>query len=131
MVQIAHITTQVDSHRDRPTYEKVIIEFCKKVPVVKLFNTNNILHSQERLLRKSDLDKAKWCGNMLGRYREREIVKKEWFGTPKKAVFENEEVNIPENSDAILNCLYGDYMRLSPEKDRIAHGVNILKCRNI
>lgn len=50
--------------------------------------------------------KAEWCGNMLGRYREREIVKKEWFGTPKKAAFENEEVNIPENSDAILKCLY-------------------------
>lgn len=68
---------------------------------------------------------------MLDRYREREIVKKEWFGTSKKDVFENEEVNIPENSDAILKCLYGDYMRLPPEKDRIAHGVNILKCRNI
>lgn len=131
MVQIAHITTQVDSHRDRPTYEKVIIEFCKKVPVGKLFNTNKILDSLERLLRKSDFDKAEWCGNMLGRYREREIVRKEWFGTPKKAAFENEEVNIPENSDAILKCLYGDYMKLPPEKDRVAHGVKILKCRNI
>ena len=66
-----------------------------------------------------------------GRYREREIVRKEWFGTPKKAAFENEEVNIPENSDAILKCLYGDYMKLPPEKDRVAHGVKILKCRNI
>ena len=47
MVQIAHITTQVDSHRDRPTYEKFIIEFCKKVPVGKLFNTNKILGSLE------------------------------------------------------------------------------------
>ncbi len=131
MVQIAHITTQVDYHRDRPTYENVIIEFCKKVPVGKLFNTNKILDSLERLLRKSDFDKAEWCGNMLGRYREREIVQKEWFGTPQKAVFENEEVNIPENSDAILKCLYGDYMKLPPEKDRIAHGVKILKCRNI
>ena len=45
--------------------------------------------------------------------------------------FENEEVNIPENSDAILKCLYGDYMKLPPEKDRVAHGVKILKCRNI
>ena len=100
MVQIAHITTQVDSHRDRPTYEKVIIKFCKKVPVGKLFNTNKILDGLEKLLRKS-------------------------------AAFENEEVNIPENSDAILKCLYGDYMKLPPEKDRVAHGVKILKCRNI
>ena len=49
----------------------------------------------------------------------------------EKAAFENEEVNIPENSDAILKCLYGDYMKLPPEKDRVAHGVKILKCRNI
>ena len=47
------------------------------------------------------------------------------------SAFENKEVNIPENSDAILKCLYGDYMKLPPEKDRIAHGVKILKCRNI
>ena len=51
--------------------------------------------------------------------------------TEKEKFFENEEVNIPENSDAILKCLYGDYMKLPPEKDRIAHGVKILKCRNI
>lgn len=57
--------------------------------------------------------------------------KKKWFGTPKKATFENEEVNIPENSDAILKCIYGDYMKLPPEKDRVAHGVKILKYRNI
>jgi hypothetical protein len=27
--------------------------------------------------------------------------------------------------------IYGDYMKLPPEKDRVAHGVKILKCRNI
>ena len=68
---------------------------------------------------------------MLGRYREREVVRKEWFGNPQKAIFENESVYIPQNSDAILKNLYGDYMKLPPEKDRIAHGVKILKCRNI
>ena len=91
----------------------------------KLFNTNKILDSLERLLRKSDFDKAEWCGNMLGRYREREIVKKEWFGTPQKAAFEDEEVNIPENSDAILKCLYGDYMKIPAVEDRPTHGIMV------
>ena len=68
---------------------------------------------------------------MLGRYREKEVVKREWFGTPQKGMFENEEVNIPQNSDAILKCLYGDYMKLPPEEARVAHGVKIIKCRNI
>lgn len=131
MVQIAHISTQVDSHRDRPIYEKIILGFCKRIPVGKFFDTNKILNSMETLLRKSDFDTSEWCGNMLGRYREREVVRKEWFGIPQKAIFENESVYIPQNSDAILKNLYGDYMKLPPEKDRIAHGVKILKCRNI
>lgn len=131
LVQIAFITTQVDSHRNRPAYEKAIINLCQIIPIGKLFNTDRIIDSMEKLLRKSDFDKCKWCGNMLGRYREKEVVKREWFGTPQKGMFENEEVNIPQNSDAILKCLYGDYMKLPPEEARVAHCVKINKCRNI
>lgn len=131
LVQIAHISTQVDSHRKRPGYEKAIIGFCKIIPIGKLFNSEKILNSMEKLLRKSDFDKSEWCGNMLGRYREKEVVRREWFGSPQKGTFENQEVNILENSDAILKCLYGDYMKLPPEKDRVAHGVKIIKCRDI
>ena len=68
---------------------------------------------------------------MLGRYREREVVLTKWFGIPQKGRFEGELVNIPQNSDAILKKLYGNYMGLPPEKNRIAHGVKVIKCRNI
>lgn len=131
LVQIAHISTQVDSHRDRPIHEKIVLEFFKKIPIGRLLDTDRIIDSMEEVLRKSDFDTSEWCGNMLGRYREKEVVRKEWFGTPKKALFENENVNIPENSDAILKSLYGDYMKMPPEKDRVAHNVKIIKCRNI
>ncbi|MCH4282001.1 MAG: LicD family protein [Solobacterium sp.] len=131
IVQIANISTQIDSHRNRPHYEKIIIKICQIIPIGKLFNTEKVLNSMEKLLRKSDFDKVEWCGNMLGRYREKEVVKKKWFGNPRKGQFENEEVNIPENSDAILKHLYGEYMEFPPEKDRIAHGVKVIKCRNL
>lgn len=130
LVQIAHISTQVDSHRNRPIYEKVIINFCKVIPIGKLLDTEKILNSLEKLLRKSDFDQSQWCGNMLGRLREREVVRTEWFGNPKRALFEGEEVNIPENSDAVLTSLYGEYMKFPPKEERVAHGVRIIKCRN-
>ena len=131
LVQIAHISTQVDSHRSRPRSERIILGICKVIPVGKLVNTNRVLDHLEKILRKSDFHKSTWCGNMLGRYREREVVKREWFGTPQKGEFEGEQVNIPEKSDPILKALYGDYMQLPPESARVAHNVRIVKCRDI
>jgi len=131
LIQIANISTQVDSHRSRPWYEKAILGFCKVIPIGKMINTEKILNHLEKILRKNDFDKGNWCGNMLGRYREREVVLKEWFGTPQKGVFEGQAVNIPEKSHEILKALYGDYMKLPPEKERETHGVKIIKCRNI
>ena len=45
--------------------------------------------------------------------------------------FEFLKIPVPVNYHAILSRTYGDYMKLPPEKDRVAHGVKILKCRNI
>ncbi|WP_298525036.1 phosphorylcholine transferase LicD [uncultured Methanobrevibacter sp.] len=43
--------------------------------------------------------------------------KKDWL-PPKKAKFEDFEVNVPNNPDAILKIIYGDYMKLPPEDKR-------------
>lgn len=131
LVQIAFITTQVDAHRKRPIWERAILRFCKVVPIGKLIRTQKVLDHLEKILRKDDFYTSKWCGNMLGRYREKEVVLTEWFGQPKKGEFEGELVNIPLDSDAILKSLYGDYMKLPPEENRVAHGVKVIKCRDI
>lgn len=131
LVQIACISTQVDAHRKRPLVERLVLGFFKAVPVGKLINTQKVLDHLEKVLRSCDFDSSKWCGNMLGRYREKEVVLTEWFGTPIKGEFEGELVNIPQNSHAILSALYGDYMKLPPKESRDTHGVKIMKCRNI
>ena len=131
LVQIANIATQVDSHRNRPWYEKVILWTFKKIPVGRLLDSNKIIDSLEKTLRKSDFDNTDWCGNMLGRYRKKEVVKRAWFGKPIDGTFEGQKVCIPEHSHEILQALYGDYMQLPPEDERVAHGVKIIKARNI
>lgn len=131
LVQIAHITIQVDSHRSRPWYENAILNFCKVVPVGKLLDTNHILNHLEEVLRKTDFYNSEYCGNMLGRYREKEVVPTKWFGNPINGPFEGRYVMIPEHSKMILEALYGNYMKLPPEKDRVAHNVKIIRCRDI
>lgn len=129
LVQIANIKTQVDAQRTRPWYENVILGIAKKIPFHKLINTNKTIDKMEKLLRKCDFETSEYAGNMLGRYRQKEAVRKSCFGKPVKGMFEGIEVNIPENSHELQTALYGDYMKLPPEKDRVAHNVEIIKSR--
>ncbi len=129
LIQIGHIATQVDSHRSRPWYEKIILGFFKVVPAGKLLNTEKLLDRLDKVLKKSDFYTSEYAGNMLGRYREKEAVPKRYFGTAQKAKFEELEVRIPEDSHALQTALYGDYMTLPPEGKRESHNVKIIKGR--
>lgn len=43
------------------------------------------------------------------------------FSPPKKLLFENLEVSVPAKYDKILRNIYGDYMQIPREEDRINH----------
>lgn len=49
------------------------------------------------------------------------IYKKSDFGDGVKVNFEDTQVTVPVNYDAILKSLYGDYMELPPEDQRYNH----------
>ncbi|WP_317642891.1 LicD family protein [Bombiscardovia apis] len=49
------------------------------------------------------------------------IDKKSDFGEGKLATFEGLQVRIPDNADAILQRIYGNYMKLPPEEERVGH----------
>ena len=43
------------------------------------------------------------------------------FDSSKKVPFENTEINIPNNNDKFLKKVYGDYMKIPPENERVNH----------
>ena len=131
LVQIAHISTQVDAHRKRPLKERLVIGFCKVIPVGKLINSDKVLDRMEGRLRKYDFDTSDYAANMLGRYREREVVPQKYFGTATFADFEGFPVAVPAMSHELLTALYGDYMQLPPEDKRESHNVTVRKCRTL
>ena len=130
LVQIPNIRTQVDTHKvGRPWHEKLVIRLLHVIPVSKLVSVDKCLSAMQRVLRKHDFDKSRYAGNMLGKYREREVVMQKWWGEPLKMPFENITVNVPSNADAINRHIYGDYMRWPVEKDRVSHDIKIIKLR--
>ena len=60
---------------------------------------------------------VRWCTYAP----QKEIFLKEWFEDRVKCKFDKYEFYVPEHYDDVLRQLYGDYMQLPPEKDRIRH----------
>lgn len=59
--------------------------------------------------------------NPYGIDKERDVFKKEWFSDSTKAQFGGDTYSIPIGYHEILTQIYGDYMKLPPEKDRVHH----------
>jgi lipopolysaccharide cholinephosphotransferase len=63
-----------------------------------------------------------YCTIPIGRkHYKGEIQRNEVFFPPQKIVFEGIEMNIPNNVDAYLTNLYGDYMQIPPPEKRERH----------
>ena len=54
------------------------------------------------------------------------ILEKSFFDKTLNMKFGNKKYAIPSNYDIILTKVYGDYMKLPPENERIGHGDIIL-----
>ena len=71
------------------------------------------------------LKKGAYLGNLIGRWREKEIIPVEWYGECNKYDFENLELNGFKDYDSYLKKLYRNYMELPPENKRFVHSEDI------
>lgn len=71
------------------------------------------------------INKGDFVGNLLGRWREKEIVPKEWYGDSTRYSFEDTSFVGIKEYDKYLSQLYGDYMSLPPKEQQIAHVENV------
>ena len=129
LIQLANVKTQVDAHRQRPFLERAVIGVSEALHVDNRIDSDKDMDRLDHTCKMYSFYRQKYCGNMLGRYREREVVPTAFFGEAKKALLEGFPVNIPERADEYLTALYGDYMTLPPVEQRVAHNVRVLKAR--
>lgn len=132
LIQVPNVKTQIDTHKvGRPWYEKIVIKILHFLPLGKLINVDNMLKAMERLLRKYDYDNSKYVGSLLGKYRGKEVVPRNYWGNGVKLRFENIMVSCPVEFDKLLTRIYGDYMKMPPEDKRVGHDIEIIKLRDI
>jgi len=74
-----------------------------------------------RTLKKLSFESSKFVGNLLGSWFEKEIMPRDFFGTPTLYRFREKSFYGPEKYDDYLKRLYGEYMKLPPVEKRISH----------
>lgn len=76
----------------------------------------------EKHMGKYDYETSEWVGDLIWLCGgEKEIFKREWLDDYVMVPFEQYEFRAPKKYDLVLKQLFGNYMQLPPEEDRIGH----------
>ncbi|WP_155974149.1 LicD family protein [Streptococcus ruminantium] len=75
-----------------------------------------------QLAQRKEYDESKYVGCVVWLSGgKKDIFLKEWFDESISVTMEGRNYNVPARYDEILTHIYGDYMELPAEKDRVAH----------
>lgn len=92
---------------------KRLLRYLLPIPRISL------LRKEEQIL--EHCHSSKTLANVFGRWKEREFIPIEWYGKDEYFQFENQSFRGLKEYDLYLSRLYGEYMKLPPEEDRVAH----------
>lgn len=101
-------------------FKNLIMKFLKKLlNIHKKPFTQSLL---KKLAKSKSFEKSKYvnCPLWADEYISGNLPR-EYFDKCKRVKFEGIDVNIPAEYDKILTALFGNYMELPPEKDRVMH----------
>jgi lipopolysaccharide cholinephosphotransferase len=92
-------------------------------PVIRLIGLQRIGRKMDAIARSNDYTKSNYVGivtwGMYGSLNER--MKKAEFEQPISLIFEGRKCSAFSCYDSYLTNLYGDYMQLPPEEERVSH----------
>ena len=85
------------------------------------FNKKRLYKKVKKLTQKYNNKKTNYYASYAGVYLGREVYPKSFFEKTTELYFENKKYMAPANYDAYLTQVYGDYMTIPPEEDRVGH----------
>lgn len=122
----------VEKRKDRPLLENFLIDFAKITAIGKKVNSVKIVCKLNALLEKYKINRSKVSGTFLGTYKTHEFTNSIFFKDRMLFDFEGEKFWGTVHYDQYLRHMYGEYMRMPDEKDRVGKhkvvNISIDKC---
>ena len=113
--------TRVAAVREgRSFYKNLALRICQWIPPA-LVDDRKLRLKLDRRARARDWDQSTWTCNYFGAWGKKEIVPKAVMGTPTERRFGPLTIFCPEDCDAYLRTLYGDWRQLPPVEKRVSH----------
>lgn len=104
----------------RPKWELILISVLKKVSF--LFTREEKLRQKfDKAMKKYSYIDCEYIADFVGKYLFRDVYPKSWWEPGIVVAFEDVQVRIPSEYDKYLSRIYGDYMKIPDEKERITH----------
>ncbi len=102
----------------RPWYQQAAIAVGRKTQIGRLIDPTKVKDRIDHLLSSHRIEDCEQAGTCMGAYFFKEFVPKDYFGSGVPVRFDTLELNAPEQIDAYLTHMYGDYLTLPPEEKR-------------
>lgn len=110
----------------RTWYEKFLIALCGRFKLQRLFSPEKRLRKYDKVIQRYSYENSDYIMNFMGAYKLKEMLPKKVFGEGKLYDFEGLKLSGPQDYDAYLTRLYGDYMTPVREADYSKHGFEVL-----
>ncbi len=106
--------------KGRKFYKNLAIVLMRCVPGF-ILNRKKLVGKIEELSKRLSFDECAYVANCVGNWHSKEIVKREFFGTPTECEFAGRKLMYPENVDGYLTALYGDWRTPPPPEKQVSH----------
>ncbi len=108
--------------KKRNIFKRIVIWSVKH-----FLKRNYIMNRIEENRQKYSFDESEYVGYYGGRYNE--LIPRDYLGDPVEIAFEGKLFFGPSQPEAYLAALYGDYMKLPPEEERVGHNQSFVRYR--
>lgn len=106
--------------KERSIYKNIAIFIARLIPNF-FIDDKKLSIKVDSLASKYKYDKCNYVANLMGAYRSKEIIPKEFLGNPTLYKFEDIYVYGPEKYEEYLTHMYGDWRQLPPKEKQHSH----------
>ena len=106
--------------KGRALYKNLAVLLMRLVPSF-IVGPKKLLNKIERTSKEYAFDTSTYVANCVGNWHEKEITLRSTLGTPTLYPFEDIEVYGPQDYDAYLSGVYGDWRTLPPKEKQVSH----------